>query len=108
MSESHLVEPTLQIKQSEQDLRDFVGENIALARTALGKRQVDWVREYPQFLTSRGKLANYENGDRFPSPLFLVQLCKDYGLSMDWFYRRDAAGVSERLAQLLRKPTPSR
>jgi transcriptional regulator with XRE-family HTH domain len=103
MTESDLSAREARLKQKEQDLKQQIGENLVLAREALGQRQVDWVRRYPEFLTSRGKLANWENGDRFPAPLFLLQLCRDYGLSMDWFYRRDPAGVSERLAQILRK-----
>ncbi len=91
----------------EAELRAFVGKQLALVRTALGKRQMDWVREYPQFLTSAGKLANWEKGDYLPSPLFLMQLCDDHNLSMDFFYRGQSGGVGQATAQLLRRAKTS-
>ena len=92
----------------DADHRRFVGENLALVRTALGKRSVDWVRDYPTYLTSAGKLTNWENGDNYPALGFLLRLCEDYGLTMDWFYRRRLAGLSSDLVDDLRKAAQGR
>lgn len=85
----------------EADHRRMVGENLTLAREAVGKRRVQWTRDY--HLGAASRLANWEAGDHYPSPWFLVRLCADYGFTMDWFYRRQLAGVSvERAADLRR------
>lgn len=53
-------------------------------------------------LTSQSKLSNYEKGTYYLPPLLLMQLCEDYGLTMDWFYRRVRSGVPESLPDKLR------
>lgn len=88
-------------QQREEDHRRGVGERLALAREAVGKRQVDWAREYQ--LSSPSKLANWEAGSHYPAPWFLVRLCEDYGFTMDWFYRGVRAGVSVARADDLRR-----
>ena len=85
----------------ESDHRRQVGERLVLAREAVGKRQVDWAREYG--LPTHSKLANWEAGTHYPSPWFLAQVCEDYGFTMDWFYRGVRAGVSAARADDLRR-----
>jgi hypothetical protein len=87
----------------ESDLRQLIGSHIVLVRTALGKRQMDWVRQYPEHMSSAGMLANWETGRSLVNPLFLIRLCEDHGLSMDWFYRGHISNVSESMARLLRE-----
>lgn len=87
-----------QTKISEAEHKRFVGENLTRAREAVDKTPTEWVRRYPTYLTSQSKLTNWENGDYYPSPLFLKKLCEDYGLTMDWFYRRVLSGVSASVA----------
>src|SRR5579864_3197545 len=90
-------------KMLEDDHRRLVGRALALARTAKGKRPTDWVRQYPLWLTHSSKLLNWEAGLNYPPPLFLLELCKDYGFTMDWFYRQQKAGVSAESAADLRR-----
>jgi hypothetical protein len=84
-------------------LREYVGGSLAIARSSLGLRQADLIRQYPQYLTTRSKLTGYESGDRMVSPAFLMALCRDYGFSMDWFYFRKLNGLTVDLAKLLAK-----
>lgn len=79
----------------------FVGENLALAREAVGARVSEWTRIYG--LGYDSKLSNWEAGRHYPHPWFLSRLCHDYGFTMDWFYRRVLAGVSSELAADLRR-----
>lgn len=85
----------------EADHRVFVGRNLALARTALGKRQTEWRTQYR--LGSASKLSSWESGKNYPNPWFLLQLCNDYGFTMDWFFRGVRAGVPGGLADDLRR-----
>lgn len=94
-------------KATEDDHKKFVGGSLMIARTALNKRPVDWTKKYPTLLTTQSKLANYEAGKHYPPPLFLVRLCEDYGLTMDWFYRRVRSGVPEQLSDKLRGTSES-
>jgi hypothetical protein len=92
----------------DADHRRFVGENLALVRTALGKRSADWVKDYPTYITSAGKLTNWEVGDNYPALGFLLKLCEDYGLTTDWFYRGRLAGLSSDWVDDLRKAAQER
>lgn len=85
----------------EADHKRFVGQNLALARTALGATQADWTRDYN--LGSPSKISQWEKGTNYPNPWILRRLCEDYGLTMDWFYRGVRAGVSADLAANLRR-----
>lgn len=80
--------------------RRQVGERLTVAREALGQRAVDWVRRYK--LKTASRLSQWESGKSYPAPLFLVQLCEDTGLTIDYFYRGKKAGVSASLADDLR------
>lgn len=80
-------------------LKRQIGENLALAREAVGASQADWVRQYH---LNPAKISEWERGKYYPDPAFLVRLCDDYGFTMDWFYRRLKAGVSSARAADLR------
>lgn len=90
-------------KMIENDHKRFVGENLRLAREAVNQKPSAWTKKYPTFLTTQSKLDNYESGRHYPPPLFLKRLCDDYGFTMDWFYRRVAAGASALVVDGLRQ-----
>lgn len=85
----------------EADHRKFVGRNIMLARTAVGCKQVDWSRKYG--LGAGSKLANWEAGAHYPNVWVLLQICDDYGFTLDWFFRGVLSGVTSERADGLRK-----
>lgn len=83
---------------AEQVLREEVGRRIQLLRTGLGKRSVDWMLEYPEFVTTKGKLSQWENGINLPPILFVMRLCRQYNLSLDFFYFGRGAAAIPKLA----------
>lgn len=86
------------IAASERKAR--VGENIVLARESLGMTQAEFARQYHM---ASNLLNQWEAGLYYPDPIFLMQLCDDYGFTMDWFYRGILAGVSSERAAGLRR-----
>lgn len=92
-------------KTPEDDIKaanhkKMVGENLALARESLGKKQAPFARHLG---LTPSKLNQWEAGIYYPDPLVLIRLCTDYGFTMDWFYRGAVAGVSfERVDDLRR------
>lgn len=81
--------------------KEFVGDQLRLAREALGLSQAALARQYG--MKASNKLNQWERGLYYPEPWFMKRLCDDYGFTMDWFYRGMKAGVSaERAADLRR------
>lgn len=85
---------------AKTDHKVFVGQNLALARTSLGKSQAAFGRD---FGVASNKLNQWESGLHYPDPYVLRQMCDDLGFTMDWFYRGVRAGVSEQRAAGLRQ-----
>jgi transcriptional regulator with XRE-family HTH domain len=85
---------------AKSDHKAFVGQNLALARTSLGKSQAAFARD---FGVASNKLNQWEAGLYYPDPYVLRQMCDDLGFTMDWFYRGVRAGVSEQRAAGLRQ-----
>lgn len=65
-------------------LCEGVGERLTLTRETFGQRSVDWAKRYK---VSMGKLSNWEAGRNLPDMIFMISVCEDYGLPLDWFYR---------------------
>jgi transcriptional regulator with XRE-family HTH domain len=82
------------------DLKRNVGANLALARESLGRRQNAFARDYG---IPANRWNQWEAGLYYPDPFVLVQICKDHGFTMDWFYRGVMAGVSVERAAGLRR-----
>lgn len=80
--------------------KEFVGSQLALARTALGFSQAALARRYGM---KGNKLNQWERGLYYPEPWFMKQFCDDYGFTLDWFYRGLKAGVSSERADDLRR-----
>lgn len=89
---------------AEQALREEVGQRIRLLRTSLDKRVVDWMREYPEFVTTKSKLSQWETGINLPPPLFVMRLCRQYNLSLDFFYFGDGEAS---IPELAKNPGPT-
>lgn len=89
--------------QNASDLKRRVGRNLAVFRESLGWSQADMVREYRYLGLSPPKLSQWESGQYYPDPYFLVTLCNEHGVSTDWFYRSVLAGVATGVAGGLRR-----
>jgi transcriptional regulator with XRE-family HTH domain len=88
------------VRIAKSDHKVFVGRNLALARTALGKSQAALARDLG---IASNKLNQWEAGLYYPDPFLLLQVCDDHGFTMDWFYRGVLAGVAEQRAADLRR-----
>lgn len=76
-----------------------VGERLRQAREALGLTQAELARAYE---LDKTKLSHWERGVHYPDPLFLYQLASRHGVSFDWIYAGDLAGLRHSLAENLR------
>lgn len=82
------------------DHKRLVAESLALARESLGKGQKAFAAKYG---ITPNRWNQWEAGIYYPDPYVLVQICRDYGFTMDWFYRQAMAGVSDERADDLRR-----
>ncbi len=72
-------------------LKVLVGHRLRAAREILARQsQQDLATNMG---IGRSALNNYENGYRFPDPIFLGQFCDQYGCTADWLYRGVALGL---------------
>ena len=78
--------------------REFVGANLRMAREVKGASRRDWTL---QFGVAANMQSQWESGANYPDLFFLIRLCEDYGLTMDWFYRGDKSGVISSLSSAL-------
>jgi hypothetical protein len=82
--------------------KEMVGRNLTLAREALGSTRNDWIAQYGK---SHGvyasKLCMWEGGVSYPDLFFLMGLCEDHGLTLDWLFRGDLRGLPSDLASAL-------
>jgi DNA-binding transcriptional regulator YiaG len=83
----------------------FVGNNLRLAIEAVETSQAAFARRMG--LSSTTKLGNWLRGDNYPDPAFLARVCEEYGLTMDWFYRAQKAGVASGVAAHLPSVAPA-
>jgi transcriptional regulator with XRE-family HTH domain len=80
-------------------LREQIGRNLMIAREALGATRSEWLKKYGLYAS---KYSQWEAGTVLPNLLFLIAICDDYGLTMDWFLRGVRAGVSSSVAEALK------
>jgi DNA-binding transcriptional regulator YiaG len=81
--------------------KQFVGQQLMLAREAIGHSQTSLAREYG--MKAPNKLNQWERGLYYPDPWFLKMFADDYGFTTDYFYRGVRAGVSAERADDLRR-----
>lgn len=66
--------------------RQKVGERLQIVRTAHDETRPAWVKKYGQYLKRADTLSDWEGGLHYPPPLFLMRICRDYNVTLDWFY----------------------
>lgn len=84
------------VKRAEDELDPKpVGRRLRLTREALRLTQ-------REFSTRAGIAVNtygqYETGTRLISPARAIELCDQYGLTLDWIYRGEAGDLPYKLA----------
>lgn len=84
---------------TDDERKCFIGNRLKWARLALGKNGPAWALEYGVGETTQ---SNWIQGVSFPSREFLIELCENEGLTIDYFYRGRVGGVGETLAKKLR------
>ena len=75
--------------------KEHVGRRLLVARQALGKSRTDWQKLYGLYPSL---ISQWESGTAYPDIKFLICLCEDYGLTLDYFYRGSRAGVASSLS----------
>ena len=76
-----------------------IGARLRQAIEAQGLRQADVAR---QLGVSRSKLAHWLAGRWYPDPLFVLDFCEQYNISLEWVYRgRVSLGRATRLVAAL-------
>lgn len=88
------------VGMNERDLKRHIGERLKLTREALGLSQGEVCEALG---IGQTRWSNWENGERFPAPDVMVNFCSEFGVTMDWIYRGDRAGLRFDLASKLRK-----
>ena len=91
---------TARARLNASNHKEFVGTQLAIARTSLGFSQAALARKYDM---KPNKLNQWERGLYYPEPWFMKQFCDDFGFTMDWFFRGMKAGVSAERADDLRR-----
>lgn len=77
-----------------------VGNNLRIAIEAVEPSLAAFARKME---ISPTKLGNWLRGSNYPDPDLLAKACEEYGLTMDWFYRGQRAGVAAGVAESLRR-----
>ena len=73
-----------------------VGQRLRTARKALGLSQKEL---YDSLGVGASTWHNWESGKRLPDPLVMAQLRKVYGVTLDWVFAGETAGISRSLEQ---------
>ena len=71
-----------------------IGRRISAARDALDLSQVEVCRNIGVGETTWN---NWEHGKRKPDPIAMVRFANAYGVTLDWIYRGDLAGLPGRI-----------
>jgi transcriptional regulator with XRE-family HTH domain len=82
---------TLAQKIAIQEHKNIVGERLQIAREALGLSRRDMFDKYD---VRPNKLCQWELGENYPEMFFLMDFCRDTGLTLDWLLRGVPDAVS--------------
>lgn len=80
--------------------RRAIGARITLLREALNKTQSEFARMLGK---SQQLVSNYERGHRRPELDEAFVIVRKTGVTLDWIYFGDRAGLSVRISDLLDK-----
>ena len=83
-----------------QDYLVAVGRRLRVTRLALGATAVEMCREID---AGPKAYSQWENGNRLFDVLAAVRLKERYGVTLDWIYGGDPAGLPARLAKQVRE-----
>lgn len=76
-----------------------IGWRIASLRQALGYSNA---AQFANFVGwSPQQLSNYERGAKRPEIKMAIQLCNRTGVTLDWIYRGERAGIPLQLANII-------
>ncbi len=78
-----------------------VGENLKMAREALGLSQPQLATRFS--LGDDSKVSNWERGLNYPDPFFIWRLWQEERITADWVYLRQTRGLPSDLADSLRE-----
>ncbi len=75
-----------------------VGQRLVASRLALGLKAVDICKTIN---VQQNTYSQWESGDRLIGPSDSIRLCDRFGLTLDWIYQGDMAGLPHSLATKL-------
>lgn len=81
---------------TKEQYRRFVGQNLRLAREALGMTQAEVCSLYG--LKDKSKLSHWERGVHEPDILFIFQLHQTQRIDPNWIYLGDRSALPHSLA----------
>lgn len=93
-------------KPTKSDQKRYVGENLRLAREALGLNQSDIAKLAG---ISQGAVSQYERGTRLLDGLTAARIKRRFKISCDWLFDRDLGALprdlAEKIEALMNAPT---
>ena len=75
-----------------------VGRRLAAVRLAMGMKQNEFARLIG---VSEQNMNNYETGRSRPRVDIAFRICQKTGITLDWIYFGDPAGLPQRLTKLI-------
>ena len=87
--------------ESSPRWRKMVGQRLEMSIAAMGNKPAEIARLLG---ITQQRLSNYITGSRPLDIAIAIQLCQRFGLTLDWLYIGDMAGLRFDLAQRM-KPT---
>lgn len=76
-----------------------IAGRLAVTREALGINAAELCR---QAKIAPNAWSQFESGNRMITTRQAVKLCETYGLTLDWIYRGDPAGLPQRVFEKIR------
>lgn len=92
-------------KSQKDPKRAAIGARLEALRKAFQLTQVQFAGRAG---IAQSAYANYATGRNMPDVQFAERLCDEYGVTLDWIYRGDVAGMPVNLLNLIKtQPIPA-